>query len=51
VNEVEEDVEPFAERVSKYEVANELIELLGRAESRPDEVFFGTFHTYSPDEA
>ena len=50
MNEIE-SVEPFAERVSKYEVADELIELSGKAESFPDELFFETFHTYSRDEA
>ena len=50
VNEIE-DLEPFAERVSKYEVDDELIELSMRAENRPDDVFFGAFHTYSRDGA
>jgi hypothetical protein len=50
VNEIE-DLEPFAERVSKYEVDDELMELSARAESPTDEVRFGTFHTYSLDGA
>jgi hypothetical protein len=42
VNEIE-DLEPFAERVSKYEVDDELMELSARAGSPTDEVRFGTF--------
>jgi hypothetical protein len=45
LNEIE-DLEPFAERVSKYEVDDELMELSARAESPSDEVRFGTFHAY-----
>jgi hypothetical protein len=50
VNEIG-DWEPFAERVSKYEVDDELMELSARAESPTNEVRFGTFHAYSRDGA
>jgi hypothetical protein len=46
-----EDLEPFAERVSKYEVHDELMELSARAGSHTDEVRSGTFHAYSRDGA
>jgi hypothetical protein len=50
VNEIEDWVS-FAERVSNYEVDDELMELSARAESPTNEVPFGTFHAYSRDGA
>jgi hypothetical protein len=42
VNQIE-DLEPFAERVSMYEVDDELMELAAKAESPSDEVRFWYF--------
>lgn len=46
-----ENLEPFANRIAKHEVADELRDFCDEAEMHPDEVFFGTFHEYLRDDA
>jgi hypothetical protein len=46
-----EDEEPFAERIKKYSVADEIEDMVEQAESNPDATVYGTFHRYPRDEA
>jgi hypothetical protein len=46
-----ERAEPLAERKEKWTLTEEVEDIIRRAESNPDAIIFGTFHTYRHDEA
>jgi hypothetical protein len=46
-----EDEEPFAERVRKFQVDEEIEDMAQQAESDPNAILCGTFHRYPQEEA
>ena len=46
-----EEVEPMAERMAKCELAEDIADMVLRAESNPNAIIYGTLHTYPFDEA
>jgi len=46
-----EEAEPLAERIKKLTLTEEIDEMVVRAESNPNAIVYGTFHTYRRDEA
>lgn len=45
-----EDEEPISDRLKKYEMSDDLRDLISKAETNPSAILFGTFHTYLDDE-
>jgi len=43
--------EPFAERIKKFTVDDEIEDMVGRAEFNPNAIVYGTFHCYPFNEA
>jgi hypothetical protein len=46
-----EDPEPVSSRKQKFEIAEELEELILQAEVNPAAILYGTFHTWARDDA
>ncbi|MGE0405550.1 MAG: hypothetical protein AB7O65_04555 [Candidatus Korobacteraceae bacterium] len=46
-----EDEEPLIERTKKFTLSEELEEMAQRAQSNPNAILYGTFHTYPYNEA
>jgi len=46
-----DEAEPLAERTSKYEITEELADMIRRAEPNPNAIIYGAFHLYPFDEA
>jgi hypothetical protein len=44
-----EDEEPLSQRAEKWTMTEEIDEMVLRAESNPDAIVYGTFHTYPFD--
>ena len=46
-----EDAEPLTQRLAKCQLAEEIADMVFRAESNPNAIIYGTFHRYPFDEA